>query len=125
MGRPIKESEEEIQSVADCIIYNAGAADKLEGKVIPVGNNFVDFTELKPVGETGHIVPWNFPLGMAFRSIAPALAAGCTIVLIPDENSSLSSLAIGDLICEVGFPKGVFNIVTGCLLYTSPSPRDS
>ena len=113
MGRPINESEEEIQSVADCIIYNAGAADKLEGKVIPVGNNFVDFTELKPVGVTGHIVPWNFPLGMAFRSIAPALAAGCTVVLKPDENSSLSSLAIGDLIREVGFPKGVFNIVTG------------
>ncbi|MDG2198011.1 MAG: aldehyde dehydrogenase family protein [SAR324 cluster bacterium] len=113
MGRPIKESEEEIKSVADCISYNAGAADKLEGKVIPVGNNFVDFTELKPVGVTGHIVPWNFPLGMAFRSIAPALAAGCTVVLKPDENSSLSSLALGDLICDAGFPKGVFNIVTG------------
>ena len=113
IGRPINQSEDEIQSVADCITYNAGAADKLEGKVIPVGNNFVDFTELRPIGVTGHIVPWNFPLGMAFRSVAPALAAGCTVVLKPDENSSLSALALGNLICDAGFPKGVFNIVTG------------
>ena len=78
-----------------------------------MGNNFVDFTELKPIGVTGHIVPWNFPLGMAFRAVAPALAAGCTVVLKPDENSSLSALALGNLISDVGFPKGVFNIVTG------------
>ena len=81
IGRPINQSEDEIQSVADCIIYNAGAADKLEGKVIPVGNNFVD-SELKPIQRNRSHSPLEFSR-MAFRSVAPALAAGCTVVLKP------------------------------------------
>ena len=72
--------------------YNAGAADKMQGETIPLGPDVVDFTLLDPLGVTAHIVPWNFPLGMAIRSLAPALAAGCTAVLKPAEQSSLSAL---------------------------------
>ena len=113
VGKPKSEAEGDINGVINCFRYNAGAADKIEGATIPLGSEFVDYTELVPLGVTAHIVPWNFPLGMAARSLAPALAAGCTVVLKPAEQSSLSAIALGDLIKEAGFPEGVINIVTG------------
>jgi len=113
VGKPKSEAEADISGVVNCFKYNAGAADKIEGATIPLGSSFIDYTELVPLGVTAHIVPWNFPLGMAARSLAPALAAGCTIILKPAEQSSLSALAIGDLIKEAGFPPGVINIITG------------
>ena len=112
-GKPLKDSLGDIDGVCTTIRYNAGAADKLQGETIPLGPKFVDFTLLEPLGVTAHIVPWNFPLGMAFRSMAPALAAGCTCVLKPAEQSSLSVLKMAELIEAAGFPKGVINIVTG------------
>ena len=87
--------------------------DKLQGETIPLGPKFVDFTVLEPIGVTAHIVPWNFPLGMAMRGMAPALAAGCTVVLKPSEQSPLSALKMAELVAEAGFPKGVINIVPG------------
>ncbi|MBE7198771.1 MAG: aldehyde dehydrogenase family protein, partial [Parafilimonas terrae] len=90
-----------------------GAADKMEGSVIPLGPDVVDFTRLEPLGVTAHITPWNFPLGMAARSLAPALAAGCTAVLKPAEQSPLSTLVLADLVVEAGFPAGVVNVVCG------------
>jgi acyl-CoA reductase-like NAD-dependent aldehyde dehydrogenase len=113
VGKPLSESKGDISGVVNCFKYNAGAADKMEGATIPLGPDFVDYTELVPLGVTAHIVPWNFPLGMAARSLAPALAAGCTIVLKPAEQSSLSALALGDMIKEASFPPGVINIITG------------
>jgi aldehyde dehydrogenase (NAD+) len=113
VGKPKSEAEGDIKGVVNCFRYNAGAADKMEGSRIPLGPDFIDYTELVPIGVTGHIVPWNFPLGMAARSLAPALAAGCTVVLKPAEQTSLSALAIGDLIKEAGFPPGVINIISG------------
>src|SRR5262249_7598641 len=68
---------------------------------------------LEPLGVTAHIVPWNYPLGMAIRSLAPALAAGCTAVLKPAEQSPLSAIILGEILPEAGFPPGVVNIVTG------------
>ncbi len=102
-------------STASCetLIYNAGAADKMEGATIPLGPEFVDFTLLEPQGVTVHIVPWNFPLGMAMRSVAPALAAGCTVVLKPAEQTPLSALKLAGIAAEVGLPPGVLNVVTG------------
>ncbi|MBV9704908.1 MAG: aldehyde dehydrogenase family protein, partial [Methylobacteriaceae bacterium] len=91
----------------------AGAADKMEGATIPLGPGFIDFTMMEPVGVTAHIVPWNFPLGMAIRSLAPALAAGCTAVLKPAEQSPLSALKLAEIAEAVGLPKGVINVVTG------------
>lgn len=113
VGKPVSEAEGDIKGVANCFRYNAGAADKMEGATIPLGPEFVDYTSLEPIGVTAHIVPWNFPLGMAARSLAPALAAGCTAVLKPAEQSPLTSLAFAKLCEEANLPSGVVNVVTG------------
>ena len=113
VGKPLKVSLGDIDGVVATLRYNAGAADKMEGDTIPLANTFIDFTLLEPIGVTAHIVPWNFPLGMAIRSLAPALAAGCTVVLKPAEQSPLSALILAELCQDVGFPAGVINVVTG------------
>ena len=113
VGKPVKEAIGDIGGVVATLRYNAGAADKLEGASIPLGPKFVDFTILEPVGVTAHIVPWNFPLGMAARSVAPALAAGCTVVLKPAEQSASSALRFAELAADAGLPPGVFNVVCG------------
>ena len=77
------------------------------------GPAYVDFTILEPIGVTAHIVPWNFPLGMAIRSLAPALAAGCTAVLKPAEQSPLTALKLAEIAAEAGIPPGVLNVVPG------------
>ncbi len=113
VGKPLKESRGDVDGVVSTLIYNAGAADKMEGTTIPLGPAFVDFTMLEPIGVTAHIVPWNFPLGMAIRSLAPALAAGCTAVLKPAEQSPLTALRLAEIAMAVGLPPGVLNVVTG------------
>ncbi|HEX3066426.1 MAG TPA: aldehyde dehydrogenase family protein, partial [Dongiaceae bacterium] len=113
VGKPLKDSLGDIDGVVTTLRYNAGAADKMQGETIPLGPDVVDFTLLEPLGVTAHIVPWNFPLGMAMRSIAPALAAGCTVVLKPAEQSPLSALKFAELLPKAGIPGGVVNVVTG------------
>ena len=113
VGKPVSEAQGDVRGVANCFRYNAGAADKMEGATIPLGPNFVDYTVMEPLGVTAHIVPWNYPLGMAARSLAPALAAGCTAVLKPAEQSPLTALALGQLCLDAGLPPGVVNVVTG------------
>ncbi len=94
--------------------YFAGWATKIEGGVLPVtASNMLCYTRREPVGVCGQIVPWNFPLMMASWKVAPALAAGCTIVLKPAEQTPLSALRLGELALEVGFPPGVLNVLTG------------
>src|SRR5262249_45112057 len=109
VGKPLKESRGDVDGVVATLIYNAGAADKLEGTTVPLGPDFIDFTLMEPIGVTAHIVPWNFPLSMALRSVAPALAAGCTAVLKPAEQSPLTALRLAELAAGVGFPAGVLN----------------
>ncbi len=113
VGKPLKGSRGDVDGVVATLRYNAGAADKLEGTTVPLGPGVVDFTLLEPLGVTAHIVPWNYPLGMAIRSLAPALAAGCSAVLKPAEQSPLSALRLAELCREAGLPKGVLNVVTG------------
>ncbi|MBI3674193.1 MAG: aldehyde dehydrogenase family protein [Rhizobiales bacterium] len=113
VGKTLRDSLGDIDGVVATLRFNAGAADTLRGSTIPLGPDQIDFTVLEPLGVTAHIVPWNFPLGMAMRSLAPALAAGCTCVLKPAEQSPLSALAFAELIAKTGFPPGVINIVTG------------
>ena len=113
VGKPVKEALGDIRGVCATLRYNAGAADKMEGSTIPLGRDFVDFTMLEPVGVTGHIVPWNYPLGMVARSVAPALAAGCTVVIKPAEQSPLTALAFAELCQRAGLPDGVVNVVAG------------
>jgi acyl-CoA reductase-like NAD-dependent aldehyde dehydrogenase len=94
--------------------YFAGWPSKIEGNVLPVSApNIHCYTRREPVGVCAQIVPWNFPLLMAAWKIAPALAAGCTIVLKPAEQTPLSALRLGELALEVGFPPGVLNVLTG------------
>jgi len=113
VGKPLKESRGDVGGVCATIRYNAGAADKMEGATVPLGSSFVDFTLLEPLGVTAHIVPWNYPLGMVARSVAPALAAGCTVVIKPAEQSPLTALRFAALCRDVGIPEGVVNVVTG------------
>ena len=113
VGKPLSESLGDIVGVSDTVRYNAGAADKLEGTTIPIGPDHFDFSVMEPIGVTGHIMPWNYPLGMAARSVAPALAAGCSVILKPAEQSPLSTLAFAELCEEAGFPAGVVNVVPG------------
>ena len=94
--------------------YFAGWASKIEGNTIPVSvPDTMVRTEREPVGVVAQIVPWNFPLLMAMWKIAPALAAGCTIVLKPAENTPLTAMRFGELALEAGIPPGVLNILTG------------
>ncbi len=94
--------------------YFAGWPTKIEGAVLPVtAPNMLCYTRREPVGVCGQIVPWNFPLLMAAWKLGPALAAGCTVVLKPAEQTPLSALRLGELALEVGFPPGVLNVLTG------------
>jgi acyl-CoA reductase-like NAD-dependent aldehyde dehydrogenase len=95
--------------------YFAGWPTKIEGEVIPVtgGESMFVYTRKEPVGVCGQIIPWNFPLMMASWKLAPALAAGCTAVLKPAEQTPLTALRLGELALEAGFPEGVINVVTG------------
>ncbi len=96
------------------IRYFAGWPSKIEGGVLPVAApNMLCYTRREPVGVCAQIIPWNFPLLMAAWKLGPALAAGCTIVLKPAEQTPLSALRLGELALEVGFPPGVVNILTG------------
>jgi acyl-CoA reductase-like NAD-dependent aldehyde dehydrogenase len=94
--------------------YFAGWPTKIEGGVLPVSAPSMHvYTRREPVGVCGQIIPWNFPLLMAAWKLGPALAAGCTIVLKPAEQTPLSALRLGELALEVGFPAGVLNVLTG------------
>src|SRR2546430_5931539 len=104
----------DVRGSAAHIRYFAGWPTKIEGGVLPVAAPGMHcYTRREPVGVCGQIVPWNFPLLMAAWKIAPALAAGCTIVLKPAEQTPLSALRLGELALEVGLPPGVLNIITG------------
>lgn len=96
-----------------CFRYFGGMADKLQGDVVPVDAGFLNFVQREPIGVVGQIVPWNFPLMFTSWKMGPALAAGNCVVLKPTELAPLSTLRIVELMDEVGFPKGVVNIVTG------------
>ncbi|MEO8465753.1 MAG: aldehyde dehydrogenase family protein [Gammaproteobacteria bacterium] len=99
--------------------YMAGWATKIEGSTIeisvgaPAGGRVNAFTRREPVGVVAQIIPWNFPLVMAAWKLGPALAAGCTCILKPAEQTPLTALRLGELIMEAGFPAGVVNILTG------------
>ena len=97
----------------DNIRYYAGWATKINGDTISIPGEFHAYTRREPVGVVGQVIPWNFPLLMAAWKIGPALAAGCTIVMKPAEQTPLSALLLAELFEEVGFPPGVFNVVSG------------
>jgi len=96
-----------------CYRYYAGWADKIQGKTIPIAGDYFCYTRHEPVGVVGQIIPWNFPLLMQAWKLAPALAAGNTVILKVAEQTPLSALRVGELVLEAGFPDGVVNILAG------------
>lgn len=114
-GKPISISRAgDVVATANVFRYFAGWPTKLRGETNPVSNgNYLNYTLREPVGVVGQIIPWNYPLMMASWKLAPALAAGTTIILKPALQTSLSALRLGELMLEAGLPKGVVNIVTG------------
>ena len=112
-GKPIVEAEFDIADVATCFEYYGGLATKILGYVNPVPDNAVSLTLKEPVGVAGQIIPWNYPLLMAAWKLAPALAAGCTCVLKPAEQTPLTVLEMANWLTDVGLPAGVVNLVTG------------
>jgi betaine-aldehyde dehydrogenase len=113
-GHPLKDSRAlDVPRTAACYRYFGGMADKFQGETIPVEAGFLNYTMREPVGVVGQVVPWNFPLMFTSWKMAPALAAGNTIVMKPAEITPLTSLKIAELMAEAGMPEGVVNIVPG------------
>ena len=112
-GKPIVEAEFDINDVATCFEYYGGLATKVVGYVNPVPDNAMSLSLKEPVGVAGQIIPWNYPLLMAAWKLAPAIAAGCTCVLKPAEQTPLTALELAKYFADCGMPPGVVNIVTG------------
>jgi aldehyde dehydrogenase (NAD+) len=112
-GKTLKEARGDVGYVAWTWEYFAGLTDKIEGKTIPVPGARFDYTRMEPLGVTAHIVPWNYPLVLGSRGIAPALAAGNTVVVKPSSSAPLTNLKLAELAKEAGLPDGVYNVVSG------------
>jgi aldehyde dehydrogenase (NAD+) len=113
-GKPLSVAKAaDLPLVIKCYRYYAGWADKIHGKTIPIEGDYFCYTRHEPVGVVGQIIPWNFPLLMQAWKLGPALAAGCTVVLKPAEQTPLSALRVAELAQEAGFPDGVLNVVPG------------
>jgi aldehyde dehydrogenase (NAD+) len=113
MGKPLRESRGDIGYVVRTLEYFAGLADKVEGETIPVPGPRLDYTLREPLGVTVHIAPWNYPLLLSVRSVAPALAAGNSVVLKPASLTPLTAVAFARLAKEAGIPDGILNVVLG------------
>ncbi|CAN0901606.1 Aldehyde dehydrogenase family 2 member C4 [Linum grandiflorum] len=103
----------DIPNTASCLRYYAGAADKIHGEVLKMSREMHAYTLREPIGVVGHIIPWNFPSTMFFAKVSPALAAGCTMVVKPAEQTPLSALFYAHLAKQAGIPDGVINVVNG------------
>ena len=113
-GKPIREARyADLPLVIDVLRYYAGYADKIHGATIPIRGNFFTYTRREAVGVAGQIIPWNFPMLMTAWKWGPALAAGCTIVMKPAEQTPLTCLRMAQLAQDAGIPDGVINVVPG------------
>src|SRR3984957_13966401 len=112
-GKPIVEAEYDIADVVTCFEYYGGMATKVLGQVNPVPDNALSLSLREPIGVAAQIIPWNYPLLMAAWKLAPAIAAGCTCVLKPAEQTPLTVLELASYLADAGLPPGVVNIITG------------
>ncbi|NEU32404.1 aldehyde dehydrogenase family protein [bacterium LRH843] len=113
VGKPLNQSTVDVEIAARYFEYYAGVADKILGETIPVEPGIINYTVREPIGVVGHIIPWNYPLQIAARSIAVTIATGNTTVLKPAEDTPLTTLMLAELIDTLGLPNGVINVVTG------------
>ena len=113
-GKPLASAKGDMAATVNHLRYYAGWPTKIEGETIPVSaRDVLCYTLREPVGVCAQIVPWNFPLLMAMWKVAPALAAGCPVILKPAEQTPLTALRLGELALEAGFPEGTVNVLTG------------
>ena len=113
-GKPLFESKIDVAESISVFQYFAGWPTKLTGNVLPMSAGpFLTYTLREPLGVVGSIVPWNFPLNMATWHVAPALAAGNTVVLKPAQQTPMTALLLAEVMAEAGFPAGAFNVVPG------------
>lgn len=112
-GKSLNDARDEFTEAARYFEYYAGMADKIEGTSIPLGNGYIDFTQYDPMGVSAQIVPWNFPVSICARSLAPALAAGNAVVIKSPELSPLGMCVLMRAIAKVGLPKGAVNLICG------------
>jgi aldehyde dehydrogenase (NAD+) len=112
-GKPYSQALTDVRRCARYFEFYAGLADKVRGDSIPMSDSYVDYTVREPLGVTGHIIPWNFPVSIFARGLAPALVTGNVAVAKPAEQTPLSALEVARLAADVGVPPGVLNVVTG------------
>jgi aldehyde dehydrogenase (NAD+) len=112
-GKPLRQSRSDVATAARYFEFYGGVADKIQGETIPLSSAFLDYTLREPIGVSAHIIPWNSPLAGCSRGVAPAIAAGCTIVAKPSVEAPLTTLLLGSLALECGIPPGVLNVVPG------------
>jgi len=112
-GKPLSAAEWEFEEAARYFEYYAGMADKIEGQSIPLGDGLVDFTEYEPFGVSAQIIPWNFPVSLVARSLAPALAAGNSVVIKSPELTPLAVALLGEAMINANVPPGAVNVLCG------------
>src|SRR5688500_15576017 len=112
-GKPLRQSRTDVQVAARYFEFFAGIADKIMGNTIPLGPGYLDYTVREPIGVSAQIIPWNYPIQIGARGLAPALAAGCTVVLKPAEDAPMTAMRLGEIALECGLPPGVVNVLPG------------
>lgn len=112
-GKPLRDAYWEVDCAARNFEFYGGAADKLQGTSIPLGNGWMDWTIREPVGVSLHIVPWNYPFQLIARGVAPALAAGCAVIIKPSEETPTTAYEFIKICREAGLPSGQVNLVPG------------
>jgi len=112
-GKPLRQARTDVQVAARYFEFFAGIADKIMGNTIPLGPGFLDYTIREPIGVSAQIVPWNYPIQIGARGVAPALAAGCAVVLKPSSEAPMTALRLGEIGLACGLPPGVLNVVPG------------
>jgi acyl-CoA reductase-like NAD-dependent aldehyde dehydrogenase len=112
-GKPLRQGRADVQVAARYFEFYAGVADKVLGAAIPLPAGFLDYTIREPIGVSAQIVPWNYPIQIGCRGIAPALAVGCAVVVKPSCEASLNLLRVAQIALECGLPPGALNVITG------------
>jgi aldehyde dehydrogenase (NAD+) len=112
-GKPLRDSYWEVDCTARFFEFYGGYCDKIQGAQIPLGPGWMDWTVREPIGVSAHIVPWNYPLQVAVRGVAPALATGCSVVVKPSMETPGALVELCEIATEAGLPAGILNVVTG------------
>jgi acyl-CoA reductase-like NAD-dependent aldehyde dehydrogenase len=112
-GKPLRQARTDVQVAARYFEFYAGVADKIMGHTIPMGSGILDFTIREPIGVSAQIVPWNYPIQIGSRGVAPALAAGCAVVMKPSSEAPMTAIRVGEIGLECGLPAGALNVVPG------------